>query len=71
MKTTSGLLIAIAAFVINPCTVSLAHAQAGQVSTPAAGPARSQPQDNVLAYHGGADRSGNFTVPGLTGNARD
>jgi hypothetical protein len=34
MKTTSGLLIAVAAFVINPCTVSLAHAQAGQVSTP-------------------------------------
>jgi hypothetical protein len=66
MKTTSGLLIAVAAFVINPCTVSLAHAQAGQVSTPAAGPARSQPHDNVLAYHGGADRSGNFTVPGLT-----
>jgi hypothetical protein len=66
MKPISALMIAIAAFVINPCTVSLAHAQAGQVSTPAAGPARSQPQDNVLAYHGGADRSGNFTVPGLT-----
>ena len=70
MKTTSGLLIAIAAFVSNPCTGSLALAQSPQVPTPAQGPARSQPQDqaqdNVLAYHGGADRSGNFTVPGLT-----
>jgi PQQ enzyme repeat len=66
MKATSALLIAIAAFVINPGAGSLAHAQAGQVSTPAAGPARSQPQDYVLAYHGGADRSGNFTVPDLT-----
>ena len=66
MKTTSGLLIAIAAFVINPGAGSLALAQAAQVPTPAAGPARSQPHDNVLAYHGGADRSGNFTVPGLT-----
>jgi hypothetical protein len=71
MRPTLALLIAISAFVINPCTDSLAHAQAGQVSRPAAGPARSQPQDNVLAYHGGANRSGNFTVPGLTwGRAR-
>jgi hypothetical protein len=23
-------------------------------------------QDNVLTFHGGPDRSGNFTVPGLT-----
>jgi hypothetical protein len=29
MKLTSALLIAIAAFVVNPCTGSLAHAQAG------------------------------------------
>jgi len=66
MKPTSALLIGIAAFVLNPCTDSLAHAQAAQVPTPAVGPARSQPQDNVLAYHCGVDRSGNFTVPGLT-----
>jgi PQQ-like domain len=66
MKPTSALLIAIAAFVVDPCKGSPARAQAGQVPTPAAGHARSQAQDNVLAYHGGADRSGNFTVPGLT-----
>jgi hypothetical protein len=65
MKPTSALLIAIAAFVVNPCTGSLALAQFTQATTPAAGPARSQSQDNVLAYNGGANRSGKFTVPGL------
>jgi hypothetical protein len=46
------LLIAAAAIAAN----SLAHAQSSQGPT----------QDNVLTYHGGADRSGNFSVPGLT-----
>jgi hypothetical protein len=68
MKTTSGLLIAIAAFV-SPCTGSLALAQSPQVPTPAQGPARSPPQDqardNVLAYHGGAspERVNDFGTP--------
>jgi hypothetical protein len=70
MKLTSALLIAIAAFVIDPGTGSLALAQSPQVPTPAQSPARSQSQDqaqdNVLAYHDGVDRSGNFTVPDLT-----
>jgi hypothetical protein len=65
MKPISALLIAIAAFVVNPCTGSPALAQ-----SPTERPARSQPQDqaqdNVLASRGGANRSGNFTVPGLT-----
>jgi hypothetical protein len=59
MKPTSALLIAIAAYVVNPCPGSLAVAQSP-------GEPQDQAQDNVLGYHGGADRSGNFTVPGLT-----
>jgi hypothetical protein len=70
MKPTSALLVAIAAFVVNPCAGSLAVAQSPKIPTAAQATAQSQPQDqaqdNVLAYHGGADRSGNFTVPGLT-----
>jgi hypothetical protein len=65
MKPTSGLLIAIAAFVVNPCTGSLALAQS-PTERPGRSQRQDQAQDNVLAYHGGADRSGNFTVPGLT-----
>jgi outer membrane protein assembly factor BamB len=67
MKPASALLIAIAGFVVNPCPGSLAVAQSPKIPTAAAA-ARSQPQDqdNVLAYHGGAGRGGNFTVPGLT-----
>jgi hypothetical protein len=53
MKPTSALLVAIAAFAVNPCP--------GAQSQP-----QDQPQDNVLAYHGDAGRSGNFTVPGAT-----
>ena len=70
MKPASAILIAIAAFVVNPCPGSLAVAQSPTIPTAAQAAAQSQPQDqaqdNVLAYHGGADRSGNFTVPGLT-----
>jgi hypothetical protein len=68
MKPTSALLIAIATIVGNPHAGSPALAQSPSVSSPAQGGIRSQAQDqdNVLAYHGGADRSGNFTVPGLT-----
>ncbi len=70
MAPTSALLIAIAAILGNLCAGSLVLAQAPQVSTPAQGFGRNQPQnqapDNVRAYHGGPDRSGNFRVPGLT-----
>ena len=70
MKPTCAFLIAIAAFVVNPCAELLTLAQTPQPPAPAPGSARSPPQDqardNVLAYHGGADRSGNFLVPGLT-----
>jgi outer membrane protein assembly factor BamB len=59
MKPTSALLIAIAAFVVNPCTDSLAQGPAGNHP-------QDHAQDNVLGYHGGADRSGHFVVPGLT-----
>jgi hypothetical protein len=52
MRPTPVLLIAVAAIVAN----SSALAQSPQAPR----------QDNVLAYHGGADRSGNFRVPGLT-----
>ena len=52
MRPTPVLLIAVAAIVAN----SSAPAQSPQAPR----------QDNVLAYHGGADRSGNFRVPGLT-----
>jgi hypothetical protein len=65
MKPTSALLIAIAAFVIDPWTSSLALAQT-RAESPAGIQPQDRAQDNVLAYHGGADRSGNFTVPGLT-----
>jgi hypothetical protein len=65
MKPTSALLIAIAAFVIDPWTGSLALAQS-RAESPAGIQPQHQAQDNVLAYHGGPDRSGNFTVPGLT-----
>jgi hypothetical protein len=57
MTPTFALPIAIAAFVVNPCTDSLAQGPAGN---------HPQIQDNVLAYHGGADRSGHFVAPGLT-----
>jgi PQQ enzyme repeat len=70
MKPTSALLIAIATIVGNPYAGSPALAQSPLVTSPAQGPAgnhrQDQVQDNVLTYHGGADRSGNFTVPGLT-----
>jgi PQQ enzyme repeat len=70
MRPTSALLIAIAAFVVSPGAGSLAVAEAAKVPATAQAGAQSQPQhqaqDNVLAYHGGAERSGNFTVPGLT-----
>ena len=52
MRPTPVMLIAVAAIVAN----SSALAQSLQAPR----------QDNVLAYHGGADRSGNFRVPGLT-----
>jgi hypothetical protein len=58
-------LIAIAAFVIDPWTGSLAPAQS-RAESPARIQPQEQAQDNVLGYHGGAGRSGNFTVPGLT-----
>jgi outer membrane protein assembly factor BamB len=70
MKPTSALLIAIASFVVNPCAGSLAVAQFPKIPAATQATAQSQPQDqaqdNVLAYLGGADRSGNVTVPGLT-----
>jgi hypothetical protein len=65
MKPTSALLIAIASFVVNPYPGSLAVAQS-RAESPARIQLQDQAQDNVLAYHGGAGRSGNFTVPGLT-----
>jgi outer membrane protein assembly factor BamB len=65
MKPTSALLIAIAALVIDPWTGSFALAQS-RAESPARIKPQDQAQDNVLAYHGGAGRSGNFTVPGLT-----
>jgi outer membrane protein assembly factor BamB len=65
MKPTCALLIAIAAFVIDPWTSSLALAQS-RAESPAGIQPQDRAQDNVLAYHGGAGRSGNFTVPGLT-----
>jgi outer membrane protein assembly factor BamB len=65
MKPTSALLIAIASFVVNPYPGSLAVAQS-RAESPARIQLQDQAQDNVLAYHGGAGRSGNFTVPGMT-----
>jgi hypothetical protein len=65
MKLKSALLIAIAAFVLDPWTGSLALAQS-RAESPRRNQPQDQAQDNVLAYHGGAGRSGNFTVPCLT-----
>src|SRR5271166_122628 len=53
MKPLQMMLIAAATTIM---IGSLALAQSPQAPT----------QDNVLTYHGAADRSGNYKVPGLT-----
>jgi hypothetical protein len=47
MKPTSAFLIAIAAFVVNPCTGSPALAQSPESPTLAEGPARNPSQDQA------------------------
>ena len=52
MIWTNLLLVAVATIAVSPS--ALAQLQ------------RDSAQDNILTYHGSADRSGNFVVPGLT-----